>query len=229
MGTELDCGRDAAAYVLGALDENEAIAFRAHMASCAACREEVDLLQSAASALPMMVPQYQPPGTLRSSVMNQVRSEARRPAAAPATQRGGRKWLARPVPKPVLVALGALLVVAVVTIVLSNRTAGTRYIPAKTAWRSGGAAVKLNSGHGELLVQGMPAPPAGKVYEVWVQHGHRAPSPTDALFDVNSSGQAAVEVPGRLSNRDTVLVTAEPAGGARVPTPPVVIVAALNE
>lgn len=230
MGAELDCGRDAAAYVLGALDDNEAIAFRHHMATCAACREEVELLESAANALPMMVPQYQPPGTLRASVMDEVRREARRPPAAPATARGSRTWLARPVPKPVLVALGALAVLAVITILLSRgpATTGTQYIRAATAWRGGGAVVALDGGSGELLVKGMPAPSAGKVYEVWVQHGHSSPSPTDALFDVNKLGEAAVEVPGKLSKSDTVMVTAEPAGGSLVPTPPAVIVASLR-
>jgi anti-sigma factor RsiW len=38
METDLDCGKDAAAYVLGALDDLEAAAFRRHMASCEACR-----------------------------------------------------------------------------------------------------------------------------------------------------------------------------------------------
>jgi anti-sigma-K factor RskA len=230
MGAELDCGRDAAAYVLGALDDNEAIAFRHHMATCATCREEVELLESAANALPMMVPQYQPPSTLRTSVMDEVRRDARRPAAAPAAARTSRSFLARPVPKPVLVALGALAVLAVITVLLSRgpSTSGTQYVRASTAWRGGGAVVALNGSTGQLLVKGMPAPPAGKVYEVWVQHGHGSPSPTDALFDVNKLGEAAVDVPGKLSSNDTVMVTAEPAGGSLVPTPPAVIVASLR-
>ena len=35
------CGEDAAAYVLGALEPDEAQAFRAHLAQCAACQKEV--------------------------------------------------------------------------------------------------------------------------------------------------------------------------------------------
>jgi hypothetical protein len=127
-----------------------------------------------------------------------------------------------------LAALGALLVLAVVTVVLTNQPAGTRVIRAQTAWSPGGATVELTGSRGELLVEGMPAPAAGKVYEVWVEHGRQAPAPTDALFDVNDAGKAAVDVPVALSSADTVLVTAEPAGGATVPTLPVLIQARLG-
>ena len=47
-----DCGADAAAYVLGALEPGEVEAFRAHMATCVVCRDEV----SAARAF------HDPPG-----------------------------------------------------------------------------------------------------------------------------------------------------------------------
>jgi anti-sigma-K factor RskA len=231
MGTELECGRDAAAYVLGALDESEALAFRLHMAQCAACREEVDLLQSAAAGLPMMVPQQPPPGTLKAAVMNEVRRDARRrqlEAQPLAARRSARSWLGGPVTRPMLAALGALLVLAVITVVVTNKPAGTRVIRAQAAWSHGGAAVKLTGSRGELLVEGMPAPAPGKVYEVWVAHGRHAPAPTDALFDVNDAGEAAVDVPVALTSADTVLVTAEPAGGATVPTPPVLIQARLG-
>ena len=36
-----DCGADAAAYVLGSLERSEAEAFRAHLQTCAVCRDEV--------------------------------------------------------------------------------------------------------------------------------------------------------------------------------------------
>jgi anti-sigma-K factor RskA len=225
MSAELECGRDAAAYVLGALDSDEALAFRLHMAGCEACRDEVDLLESAAAALPMMVPQYPVPGTLRSNVMHEVRRDAMLHQASARSAPARPRRFALNLPGPAVAALGALLVMAMVTLYLSSRSAGTQVIRARTAWAPGAAVVELTGGHGELLVKGMPAPPAGKVYEVWVEHGSRSPSPTDALFDVNSAGEAAVDVPGRLGSQDSVLVTAEPAGGARVPTLPILIAA----
>jgi len=226
MGTDLDCEQDAAAYVLGALDDVAAAAFRRHMADCAACREEVDLLESAATALPLMVPQYHPPAALRDPVMDEARRDLRRPAPGPSTTRKPTQTrLARPVPKPMLVGLGGLLVLAVITLVLTRRPSGPQYFPGRTAWSSAIAAVELSGDRGALLVKGIPEPPAGKVYEVWVEHGRDVPMATDVLFDVNARGEAAVDIPERLSNGDAVLVTEERTGGTLVPTLPAVIVA----
>ncbi len=74
----------------------------------------------------------------------------------------------------------------------------------------------------------MPAPPADRIYQVWLERAHRAPIPTDALFGVNRAGDAAVAVPGNLHGVARVLVTAEPLGGSPngVPSgPPVLSVA----
>ena len=69
MSGERDCGADAAAFVLGALEPSEAEAFRRHMASCVVCRDEVASLQQVADVLPMSAPQYDVPRGLRKRVM----------------------------------------------------------------------------------------------------------------------------------------------------------------
>ena len=69
------CGLDAAAYVLGALEKHELETFRAHLARCAACREEVAALQQVADALPATSPSIAPPQDLRRRVIDAVRSE----------------------------------------------------------------------------------------------------------------------------------------------------------
>jgi hypothetical protein len=88
--------------------------------------------------------------------------------------------------------------------------------------------MELTGQRGELLIKNMPAPPKGKVYEVWIKRGTAAPAPTEALFDVNHAGRAVVDVPASLQSGDAVLVTAEPAGGALTPTPPVLIAAEVS-
>jgi hypothetical protein len=70
----------------------------------------------------------------------------------------------------------------------------------------------------ELVVVGMPAPPPGRIYEVWLEHGAAAPLPTDALFSVTRSGDGSVGVPGNLRGVSKVLVTEEPLGGSLKPT-----------
>jgi hypothetical protein len=70
-----------------------------------------------------------------------------------------------------------------------------------------------------LEVSGMPAPPAGRVYQVWLKReGRDAPVPTSALWLPRSDGSASVAVPGSLEDVEAVLVTGEPAGGSDAPT-----------
>ena len=59
---------------------------------------------------------------------------------------------------------------------------------------------------------------------MWLKPPGGAPAPTDALFSPTRQGSASVDVPGKVSSGDQVLVTAEPAGGSAAPTSPPVIV-----
>ncbi len=94
----------------------------------------------------------------------------------------------------------------------------------------GGVRASLHrvGGHAELRLSAMPRPPVGEIYEVWLAASRTPPKPTNVLFNVTSSGTAAVEVPGSLRGVRTVTVTAEPIGGSRHPTGPVVITVALR-
>jgi hypothetical protein len=80
------------------------------------------------------------------------------------------------------------------------------------------AALDVTGQHGTLSVSHFPAPPAGRVYEVWELGSGGAPRPTDALFSVNSRGNGTVAVPGSLHGVREILVTAEPLGGSQAPT-----------
>lgn len=51
------CGGDVAAYVLGALDASEATAFRAHLAECIVCRDELMALKNVVDLLPITTTQ----------------------------------------------------------------------------------------------------------------------------------------------------------------------------
>jgi len=222
------CGEDAAPYVLGALSEAEHEAFVAHMRTCAACREEVAALQVVANSLPSAVPQLSAPETTRNSVMATVRSEAvlrndgrERAPVARRRQQGG-SWR---------LAFGGLLATAAVVLIAVLALGGgsgpsTRVFKAQVTVPSGRATLHVSSGHGTLLMTGMPKTVPGKVYEVWLKRSGSA-QPTDALFTVSSAGTATVGVPGNLEGVKAVMVTAEPDGGSRAPTSAPVIVATL--
>jgi hypothetical protein len=225
MPPDLDHRGDPAAYLLGAMDDAEAAEFRRHLEACASCQEEVESLRGVVDVLPLAATQLDAPRSLRRRVLTEVRAAAREDRHARTNTLGRRvTWRPAVAGAGVLMAAGA----AALAIVLSTNTPGSRLIRATVAWRSAHVVLKVSGGRGQLLARGMPAPPSGKVYEVWVKHGSANPNPTDALFDVTRSGQATVSVPGSLSGQVTVMVTAEPRGGSLVPTSAPVVVAKLR-
>ncbi len=231
MSKQNDCHGDAAAYVLGALEDDEAAAFRRHMAQCAVCRDEVVTLEGVVNALPMAAPQMEAPTRLRRRVMTEVQADAR----GRSTDSEGRAARRRPSwpafgGRPALAA-GALLAAAALAFgvveLSSGGSAHPRVIQASVLGISGSATVRVSDGHAELAVQHIPAPPQGRIYQVWLQRGGKAPSPTSALFSVTSSGAGTVDIPGNLHGVRTIMVTAEPFGGSQVPTRAPVIIAQL--
>ena len=218
---------DVAPYLLGALDDAEHQAFVAHLRECQACQELVATLQPVADALPAAAPQLQAPDALRGRLMATVRSEASLRAgtgrAPRATRREKRAWrLAAVIGAAALAATAVVLVV-----VLAGGGSSTRVIRARLSVASASASLRISSGHGTLRMTGMPRTPAGKVYEVWIERAG-APQPTGALFTVGRHGAATVAVPGSLAGAGAVMVTAEPAGGSRVPTSAPLLVARLS-
>lgn len=232
---DLDCAQrsQTAAYVLGALGSEEAELYREHLHSCAPCREEIDELQPAADALPETAPRFAASEALVQKVMATVRSEAELLNAAgpqadrPAVKRSRRRTrrvalLAATLTMAAGIAVGAL-------VVASGPSGDERVTTAHVAASAFGAQARLrqSSERAELVVAGMPQPPAGKVYQVWLARAHGAPQPTDALFSVTADGSGSVDVPGSLRGVKRLMVTAEPIGGSRHPTSAPVITATL--
>jgi anti-sigma-K factor RskA len=223
-----DCGGDAAAYVLGALDSVEAEAFERHLEGCMACREEVTALQQVATVLPMAAAQHRAPRALRRRVLAAVQEEAK-PIARPWPRRravlGGPGWVWRGV---VLAGTCAAIALAVFAGLDLSTASRARVIPARVAGISGSASVHLSGGHGELIVHHLSPPPSGDVYELWLKRPRHAPAPTSVLFSVTSSGEGEIGLPPRLQGVTEIMVTPEPRGGSRVPTHSPVIVASLS-
>ncbi len=225
------CGqrRQAAAYLLRALTPTETQDYREHLQQCASCRREIEQLAPAANALPATATPVHAPDTLLQSVMGQVRAEAELlNAAGPQADRPPKRARWRPRALPALAA-AAGIAAAVVILLLSAGSPSSSHITRAhlAASTPGYAEVRQNGLAAELVVSGIPQPPAGEVYEVWLAKPHGAPQPTDALFSVTANGNASVDVPGGLRNIQTLMVTAEPDGGSRHPTSPPIITATL--
>ena len=206
----------AGAYVLGAMAPDERADFEAHMAACPACRQEVDELRPAAEALPMAAPPMLPPRALKDRIMAEVDREAallaQTGAAAdrPARRRG---WFASLGLWRLAPVAAALLIVGV--LIGSQLGGGTKDVRFDRA----GATLRIDGDRATLVAENLPAPPQGKVYEVWVvPKGGNAPRPTNALFMPRSDGSAEAVVPGDASQFGQVLVSDEPPGGSEKPT-----------
>ena len=215
---------DAAAYLLGALENGERDAFEAHLEGCHVCQDDVARLKLAADALPRSVEQFRAPSTLKRGLMEQVSAEPR--GERRAGTRTGRRSLSRLFARPraTLVASACALLVGLVAGVLiasgGGDGGGTRTVVAQVdASRIGDSHARLlvpEDGAARLEVSSMPQPPEGEVYEIWLQRGDEVEPAS--LFSVDRNGNGVGAVPGDLSDVEAVLVTRERAGGAMHPT-----------
>ena len=227
-----ECGGDVAAYALGALDAAEVEAFRRHLETCTVCQEELTSFQKVVDELPLTSPQHKAPAALRRRVLREVNAEARAARGSggsepPARRTGRAGWL---VPRPAL-ALGLAVIVAVaVTVGIiagSSSSPQTRVFTGQVVG-TGTAQMRVSPGRASLVVNDFAQPPPGKIYEVWLVRGKRAPEPTSALFSPTAAGRAVVDVPGDIKGVTSVLVTPEPMGGSPHPTHAPVISVSLD-
>ena len=223
-----DCGADVAAYALYALDPEEAAIFEQHLAQCTICRDELTAFGSVIDALPTSVPAVAAPRKLKRRVMAAVAAEPKR-TAAPAPRRAWLPQLTIASPR-VGLALAAIVAAVVIAgaLVIPGSGNSSRVVTAQVIGHSGDAKLRISGGHAELIVNHLSAPPAGKIYEVWLGRTGHAPSPTKALFSVTRNGAGDVAVPGDLHGVAVVMVTMEPAGGSQTPTTPAIISARLT-
>lgn len=236
----------AAAYMLGALSDVERTEFEAHLSDCAHCREDLAALRPVVDLLATAAPPVPPPPALRARVMATVRSEAELLTAAGPRADRPRRERSRPslgarIARPLALAGSAAALALAGGLAGFALHSATDDDPTRTvvqvrtvqaevdadAAPGANAFVVLRSGVATLRVRGLPAPPRGYVYEVWLlKRGAAAPSPTDSLFGVDRNGNGRVALPS-TRGVEAVLVTAEPAGGSPAPTSQPVINAPL--
>ncbi len=208
---------DVAAYVLSALEDDEAVAFTAHLPGCEDCRREVGRLQRGADALALAARQLEPPPELRDRIMRDVKADAGLLApreSAPAPRR--RRWRLGGRPLAGLAAAAAAVVVTAV--IASDDGPSTRTLAAEATPPGARASLQLTGSRATLRLTGMPTPPRGRVYQVWLVRGSGAPQPTRTLFSVPRDGRASVAIGESVDGVREILVSTEPAGGSRAPT-----------
>ena len=222
---------DVGAYLLGALDESEGAAFETHLELCHICRDDVERLRATVDALPRSVEQFDPPPSLKRSLMETVEAEARERTGEPATpprrslrQRLGGLVPARP--RTALVAAALVLALAVAggfgLAQLVNEDQQSRTLAAKVDQRRvpGGQAALDVEGDGSrggiLRVSRFRQLRPGRTYQAWTESGGQiSPQPT---FEVNPDGRGAVALPIDLEDVQKVYVSREPRGGSTAPS-----------
>ena len=202
--------QDAAAYVLGALPEHEFESYREHLGGCVECAAEILALQPVADSLALGVVRVDAPPDLQARLMATVGGEAELlraagheadlpPRAAHGMARasgagggGHRGTRRRSGDRGAGDQRGASTVTRTQTIEAAVAAPGYHAT----------AALRKSGSHVVLVLTGMPAPPPGRIYEVWLERGTQAPQPTDVLFSVTHSGGGSVGVPGSLDGRE---------------------------
>ncbi|HWO90963.1 MAG TPA: anti-sigma factor [Methylomirabilota bacterium] len=228
-----------AAWVLGALDADEAESMRVHVEGCATCRQTAARFRRAADSLPLEVEEVVPPARLRERVL--IAASAARASTMPSAPARKRAALAPGRWKPVAtVQLGRLTAFAAAATVLLALLVGlvvggmlgrgSVSPPAPQVARftlaghgalaaAHGTVIDLKS-DGVTLVDfsGLPALDKGKVYEVWLITPGGHPD-SAAVFVPDSNGSKVVLVNMPLKGYSQMAVTAEDGpDGSAAPT-----------
>jgi anti-sigma-K factor RskA len=226
------------AYVVDALDNEEREAFEQHLPRCLDCQAEVASLREA-TALMADDAAVTPPDSLRSSVLagistirplppevGQQRTEEPAPPSNVVPMRRRRFRVAS------LVAAAAVAASVAVGVTwhpwddqnTSSVSAADQVLAAADAqkvsldFKDGSSASVYRSkskGKAVILTDGMAAPPAGKVYELWLQDSTGTMVPAGLM---PRSPNAKVLLKGDAAKATGVGITVEPEGGSKTPT-----------
>jgi anti-sigma-K factor RskA len=211
---------DLAAYLLGALPAEEADELEGHLGDCARCQEDRRRLEISIAAVGGSVEQVAPPPSLRARLLEAVQAQAGpepAPRARPALRRP--RWRL-PSLRPAAVGLAAACLVAAGVAGWALRGGGesSRTLQARATAAAPAARAKLviRGEEAQLTVARLPAPRAGRVYQVWLKHGDKVSPST--LFSVDRRGRGAAAIPRGVRGADQLMVSEEPARGSAAPT-----------
>lgn len=220
------------AYAVDALDDLERAAFERHLAECPECRAEVASLREAAAVLAETTA-VEPPPALRDRVLAGIATTRPLPPEVPApvaldSRRRPRRRL------NLLVAAAAAVLAVGGGVVLWEQpwqdtthqqlSAIDTVLTASDAKRTsldfdGGAKATLvhsdTVGRAVLVTEKMPPPPAGKVYQLWLDQPGKG-MVSAGLMPIREDQR--VLLAGDAATATGAGITVEPEGGSPEPT-----------
>lgn len=213
-----------AAYALGTLAPKEAEVVADHLRSCEQCREEYRQLRPAVTAVAYTSEACADERSgavvasplLKARVMRQVRGETVRRLQP----RGWALWA----------LLAACLALALVDYSLSLRINRERVLASAqeqtiadlasadaTRYRFSDGEVLAHADRLYIVLQDLPTPPHGKIYQAWtLAKGHKRVAPSVTFAPRGST--TVVRLPEAVSAVAAVAVSIEPEGGSTQPT-----------
>lgn len=237
------------AYVLGALDGKEEVRIIRHLDRCPHCRVEYQVYQEIAAALAYAVPPRDPPSHLRTAIHTQiaptpdavsVRMSGRSALAFPLRLRPSSGWLSGLALITIALVLWwntrlhrhvqaldthTTLAENFISMVIHYQMNPQAYAMHEVSGSNPGTTIwalllyRRQQGYGMLFVEGLPALPRNRVYQVWFfdSQGKRI---SGGIFRSTRDGRAIVEVrlPFPLERLSAIGITQEPKGGSLQPT-----------
>ena len=218
------------AYAVDAVDDIERASFERHLASCPTCRAEVASLREA-SALLADAATTTPPPELRDAVLSGITRVRPLPPVTVGGPVHRRRWF------PALVAAVVLALVGVGGAVwqpwrddTSQTLSATDQVlqdpeaqQVSQTLPNGATATVVRSPkeHRAVLVtEDLPEPPAGKVYQLWLQ----TPSEDMVPAGLMPAGASTALLDGNADDAIGVGLSLEPAGGSEQPTEVVALI-----
>ena len=212
------------AYAVDAVDDIERASFERHLASCPTCRAEVASLREA-SALLADAATTTPPPELRDAVLSGITRVRPLPPVTVGGPVHRRRWFPALVAAVVLALVGVggavwqpwrddtSVQVSVTDQVLQDPDAEhfTQELP------NGATATVVRSAKVDravLVTEDLPAPPDGKVYQLWYQSPSRHMTSAGLMPD----GADTALLEGNANDAVGAGMSLEPAGGSDQPT-----------
>jgi anti-sigma-K factor RskA len=214
-----------AAYALDALDGDERARYETHLATCAACREELASFWRVSGSLAHAAGGPAPPPALRSRILAEARRD--RPNVVPLRRRLALPAAASFAAVAAVAAIGLGLWGASLSSELDDvrgqlsgqnealaivSDPGARHVALSGA---DGRVVIASTGRAALVVSNLDRAPAGKTYEIWVIEGGTA-RPA-GLFE-GADKRTVIAVTRPVPDNAVVAVTLENEGGVDAPT-----------